>query len=225
MTKLKGLPAISGLGNPRHRRFVLEYLATNLHGAEAARRAGYSPKSARVQASTLLANPNIARAVQEGYRVAMEEASARSESVVMDWKALVQRDSEIATFDPSTVVAWDDGKMQIKPMSLVPKSARQCISSIRETARGLIVTFVNPHPSLDRLTRHHGILSGARPVEAVSVQEQQQSDYDKAQVAADWLERMSASLKTTDVGDVVKALRKAPDGVQSPAVAADGASG
>ena len=59
---------------------------------------------------------------------------------------MVQRDSEIANFDPASVLDWDDRGMQIKPMSMVPLSARQCISSIRETRDSLAVTFVNPHP-------------------------------------------------------------------------------
>ena len=152
MPELESLPEIMGLSHPRHRRFVLEYLATNLQGAEAARRAGYSPRSARIQASQLLSDPNISRAVEEGYRVVMEEASRRCESAILDWNDVVQRDSEIANFDPASVLEWDDGGMRIRPMSMVPLSARQCISSIRETRDSLAVTLVNPHPSLDRLT-------------------------------------------------------------------------
>ena len=208
MPELESLPAIMGLSHPRHRRFVLEYLATNLQGAEAARRAGYSPRSARIQASQLLSDPNISRAVEEGYRVVMEEASRRCESAILEWKDVVQRDSEIANFDPASVLEWDDGGMKIKPMSMVPLSARQCISSIRETRDSLAVTFVNPHPSLDRLTRHHTVLSRRRPVEAVDAGEQQQTDYEKAQIAADWLEGISAGLGTSNVGDIVTALRK-----------------
>ena len=124
-------------------------------------------RSARIQASQLLSDPNISRAVEEGYRVVMEEASRRCESAILEWKDVVQRDSEIANFDPASVLEWDDRGMQIKPMSMVPLSARQCISSIRETRDSLAVTFVNPHPSLDRLPRHHTVLSRGRPVEAV----------------------------------------------------------
>ena len=73
------------------------------------------------------------------------------------------------------------------------------------------MTFVNPHPSLDRLTRHHTVLSrGRRPVEAVDAEEQLQTDYEKAQAAADWLESVSAQLGTSDVGEIVKEPRKAP---------------
>ena len=72
------------------------------------------------------------------------------------------------------------------------------------------MTFVNPHLSLDRLTRHYGVLGRARPVEAIDAEEQLQTDYEKAQTAADWLVGISAGLGTSDVGDIVTALRKPP---------------
>lgn len=44
--------------NPKQERFVREYLV-DMNGTQAAIRAGYSPKTANVQASDLLAKPNI----------------------------------------------------------------------------------------------------------------------------------------------------------------------
>lgn len=49
----------------KQRRFVVEYLV-DLHGERAATRAGYSPASARSQASRLLTNANIAAAIDAG---------------------------------------------------------------------------------------------------------------------------------------------------------------
>jgi len=49
--------------NPKHRRFAEEYVV-DFHGTKAAIRAGYSKRSARIQASQLLAKPNIQEAVQ-----------------------------------------------------------------------------------------------------------------------------------------------------------------
>jgi phage terminase small subunit len=50
--------------SPRERNFVGEYLI-DLHGTKAAIRAGYSPRSAAVQASDLLKRPHIIAAIQE----------------------------------------------------------------------------------------------------------------------------------------------------------------
>jgi phage terminase small subunit len=60
------MPDISALDKlrPKIRRFVEEYLV-DLNGAQAAIRAGYKKKAARVQASKLLTNPNVVEAVQE----------------------------------------------------------------------------------------------------------------------------------------------------------------
>jgi phage terminase small subunit len=49
------------------RAFVSAYVET-MNGAEAARQAKYSPKTARVQASTLLTKPNIREAIELGFK-------------------------------------------------------------------------------------------------------------------------------------------------------------
>ena len=51
--------------NPKQQRFVEEYLV-DLNGTQAAIRAGYSPKTAEVQASRLLSNAKVQQAVAEG---------------------------------------------------------------------------------------------------------------------------------------------------------------
>jgi hypothetical protein len=211
MPDLDSLPAVSRLKTPRHRRFVLEYLATNLQGAEAARRAGYSAKSARVQASQLLADPNIALAVQEGYQALMQEVARRSRTAVLDAQSVFQRDSQIAAFDPADVVEWDDDQtLRVKPLKDIPLTARQCISSIRETRQGMVVSFVNPHPSVERLARYNGMMGGFSPVES-SVRMGDQSDAEKAQRAAEWLESIAARLGTDSVSEIVGKLRKPPE--------------
>lgn len=50
---------------PKQRKFVVEYLR-DLHGQNAAIRAGYAEKAARVQASRLLTNVNVRAAVEAG---------------------------------------------------------------------------------------------------------------------------------------------------------------
>lgn len=50
--------------NAQQERFIEEYIRCR-KGAEAARRAGYSDKSARVQASRLLTNANILKEIEE----------------------------------------------------------------------------------------------------------------------------------------------------------------
>lgn len=65
----------------RERAFVSIYLAQapQFNGAEAARQAGYAPKSARVTASKLLAKPNIQAIVQEH----LDRLKANADEVLM----------------------------------------------------------------------------------------------------------------------------------------------
>lgn len=57
------MPKQSGL-TPKQQRFVEEYLV-DLNGTQAAIRAGYAPKNARITASQNLAKPIIARSIKE----------------------------------------------------------------------------------------------------------------------------------------------------------------
>lgn len=50
---------------PQQERFVVEYLKTPENATDAAIRAGYSPKTATAQASRLLTNVNVRKAIDE----------------------------------------------------------------------------------------------------------------------------------------------------------------
>ena len=50
---------------PQQERFVVEYLKTPENATDAAIRAGYSPKTATAQASRLLTNVNVKKAIDE----------------------------------------------------------------------------------------------------------------------------------------------------------------
>lgn len=65
--------------NPKQKAFIEHYLVC-WNGAEAARQAGYSVRTARVQASDLLTKPNIAAAIQErlgALKMTADEVMAR----------------------------------------------------------------------------------------------------------------------------------------------------
>ena len=64
---------------PKQAAFVLEYLV-DLNASAAAVRAGYSKRTARIQACKLLTKPNI----QEAVSAAQAERAARTE-VTQDW--------------------------------------------------------------------------------------------------------------------------------------------
>src|SRR5205814_3797462 len=82
--------------SPRMRRFVLEYLK-DFNGNQAAIRAGYAPRSARITASKMLADVRV----QQVLAAAEERAFRSAQASVLR----VRRDlSLIAFFDPASLV-------------------------------------------------------------------------------------------------------------------------
>jgi phage terminase small subunit len=82
--------------DPRHQRFVQEYLV-DLNGTQAAIRAGYSANTANEQASRLLANVKIQEAVEEAQRKLQDKLEINAERVI-------QKLATIAMADPRELV-------------------------------------------------------------------------------------------------------------------------
>lgn len=74
----------------KRRRFVEEYLIDR-NGTQAAIRAGYSPKSATEQASSLLRIPNVAAVVEEASKETSEACAITAEYVLTSLKAVADR--------------------------------------------------------------------------------------------------------------------------------------
>ena len=77
-------------------RFVMEYL-TDSNGKQAAIRAGYSPKTAEVQASRLLSNAKVRAAVAEGQKYFQEKTETESEWIRRRLKEEADDRSEFST--------------------------------------------------------------------------------------------------------------------------------
>lgn len=88
--------------NPRQKRFVDEFVILG-NAAEAARRAGYSAKTARTVASEILSKPDI----QEAVRLARAENAARLDLTRQDVLAGILEAIEMARVmaDPSAMLA------------------------------------------------------------------------------------------------------------------------
>ena len=68
---------------PKQERFIAEYLI-DLNGKQAAIRAGYSPKSAEMQASRLLSLEKVKRAVEERSAKALKSLEITRERVLLE---------------------------------------------------------------------------------------------------------------------------------------------
>jgi phage terminase small subunit len=65
----------------KHERFIDEYINTG-NGAEAARKAGYCERTARISACRLLTQDNIKKVIEEKRRAIAEQSTLTAEQVV-----------------------------------------------------------------------------------------------------------------------------------------------
>ncbi len=111
---------------PKEARFAREYVV-HCNGAEAARKAGYAPGSAKVTASVLLTKPNVARAV--------DEAKAA-------WLARTDTDGDAARRDIVNAANLDwhelfDARHNLINVRDLPPHVRRCITSMKVVKRNI----------------------------------------------------------------------------------------
>jgi phage terminase small subunit len=93
--------------NNRHELFCREYIIDYI-GTQAAIRAGYSKKTAHVQASELLKNPKVLARIRELQKEQTERLAITSDWVVQQLVDVVKKSKE-----PEPVMKWDADKKQI----------------------------------------------------------------------------------------------------------------
>lgn len=114
--------------NPKQRLFVAEYLKDK-NGKQAAIRAGYSPKTAEVQASRLLSVVKVKAAVEESLGKVHKKLDISAERIREEL-------SRIAFSDMADYVkVGTEGEVTIKPFEEMPEGASRTISGIKEVRR------------------------------------------------------------------------------------------
>jgi phage terminase small subunit len=114
-------PALNLLA-PKRQRFVRQYMV-DLNATRAAKRAGYSEKSAKEIAYEMMADAKVAAAISE--LLALEAGVTRSR--------VVQELARIAFADPADVMDVDEaGNFSLRPFSEVSEDARAAIASIKQ---------------------------------------------------------------------------------------------
>lgn len=146
--------------NDKQARFVAEYLI-DLNATEAAKRCGYSPKTAHVQGSRLLTNAEVAAAVAEGQAKRLQTAELSAVRVLEEMRRL-------AFFDVADIFDTDG---TLRPIHEIPKEARAAIAGI-EVARANFdktdgkksdewlhkVKLASKDRALEMLGKHFGLL-------------------------------------------------------------------
>lgn len=85
---------------PKQQRFVEEYLV-DLNATEAAKRTGYSEKTAYAQGQRLLKKAEISAAVEEGRQAMAERAHISQDWVLDQLKQVYDRSMDPDAFSPS----------------------------------------------------------------------------------------------------------------------------
>ena len=144
--------------NPRQRRFVAEYLV-DLNATRAAKRAGYSAKSARSLGYRLLQNPAVAAAVAkaQGRRAARTRVSA---------DRVVTELAKVAFGDPRRLLSWGPDGVVLRDSSELTEAEAALVSEVSETRTAAGGTRkVKLHcklTALNALGKHLGLFGNGR---------------------------------------------------------------
>lgn len=134
----------------REARFVSEYLIVG-NGAEAARRAGYAEKSAKVTAARLLTKANLLAAIEEGQKKAAEKAEVNLDR-------LLRRLMLIAEADPRLIAKWGPGGVELLESVKLSKDEAAIIASVQQTQHGVGFKTHDPLAAITLLLKYLGVL-------------------------------------------------------------------
>jgi len=144
---------------PRQRRFVEEYLV-DLNATGAAKRAGYSVRSAKDHGYRLLQNPAIAAAVAK----AQDKRAARTQ---VSADRVVTELAKVAFGDPRRLLSWGPDGVVLRDSSELTEAEAALVSEVSETrtAAGGGTRKVKLHcklTALNALGKHLGLFGNGR---------------------------------------------------------------
>lgn len=152
----------------KQERFVQEYII-DLNGAAAARRAGYSARTAHEKAAQLLAIVSV----QEAVAAAQARVAAKLE---LDAQTVLAELLLIAKSDIGQILDFSGTDPHLRPASEIPEKARRAISSVKvrrvlegkgDEAREVELTefkLWDKNTALDKLARHLKLLTDSLEV-------------------------------------------------------------
>jgi len=145
---------------PRRWEFVRQYVALG-NGSAAARKAGYSERSASSEASRLLKNDEVIEALEYYRATEAERLGVTPESIIGELAA-------IAFSDMGDYVRIVNGA-PVVDLGELPAGASRAISSIDETSNGVRLKLHDKQAALVTLARSFGLLGNDSPAVAVVV--------------------------------------------------------
>ena len=143
--------------NDRQERFVDEYLV-DLNATAAAKRAGYSEKTARSQGQRLLTNVDIQSAIQKRQARLRGKLEITQERVLEELAAIAfANGTDFATINRN-------GLVRLVPTDDLPEDKKKAVASIKEGQYGTEVKLHDKVKALELLGKHLGVFdSGNGP--------------------------------------------------------------
>ena len=133
---------------PKQQRFAEEFLV-DLNATAAAKRAGYSPRTAKQTGYENLTKPYIAEAI----RRAMTERSLRTQITADE---VIQRLCLLAWAELSNAAQWDNQGVKLLASDQLPAAERAAVRSVKMGDRGPELKLADPTPALRLLGEHTG---------------------------------------------------------------------
>lgn len=134
----------------KQKRFVQEYLV-DLNATAAAKRAGYSPKTASEQGARLLANVKV----QEEIQKAIEKRQNRVE-ITQD--RVLQELASIAFAKGTDYASIISGVVMMNDTEKLTEEQKAAIVGIKQTKEGVEVKLADKMRALELLAKHLGLL-------------------------------------------------------------------
>jgi len=132
------------------RRFCLEYLSNGFNATAAAKKAGYSEKTAHTQACNMLKEPKVVAFIED------ELAEEKKKSMLK--RARIINELEIIAYsDIKDFVEIIDGKLNFKNIEHLSRKKTAAVKGISE---GKVMTKIELHDklkALELLGKHHGM--------------------------------------------------------------------
>ena len=139
---------------PKQARFVEEYLI-DANGTQAAIRAGYSKRSAKVTASQNLSKANVAAAIAEN-------RAARSVRTQVTADDVVQRLQLLASAELPNAAKWDEDSVTVFNSDTLSPAERAAVRSVKMGQYGPEIKLSDPAPYLRMLGEHTGLFEAGQ---------------------------------------------------------------
>lgn len=137
--------------NEKQKRFAAEYII-DLSATAAAKRAGYSEKTAHSNGSRLLKHDGVKAEIQKQ----LAKRSARTE---ISQDRVLKELASIAFFDIRKAVTFGGGSVELVPSDALDDSTAAAIREVAMTENGIRIKMSDKPQALTLLAKHLGMLA------------------------------------------------------------------